>query len=399
MIEINDKSTCCGCHACANVCPNNCVTMKRDEEGFLYPVINNLQCVNCGLCESVCPEINVKIEIPFEQDGYIIQIKDDIIRAESTAGGAFTALARYFIKNNGIVFGVSMDEKFLAHHIYVDTDEELKRFRNSKYIQSTIGESLFKQIKLFLEEERLVCFSGTPCQIEGLKCFLRKEYDNLLTVDVVCRAVPSPMVFEKYLELQKKILGEAVKKVRFRDKYYGYKYSTLNIKTENNKGKYHRGIESDPWLRAFFSNICDRPSCYQCSFRKRYRVSDITIWDCFDVYKFSKEMDDDKGTTRMLVHTDKGRKILSQIKGDINYLRLDPENLVYGVKEMFESVEKHPKREAFFEDLQVMDGDAVFRKYFPNTMKVRAEHLIRIACNKLGIYAVIKRVFVYLFNK
>lgn len=393
MIEIINKSKCCGCYACVNACPENCIHMKRDEEGFNYPSVNSDSCTKCNVCQKVCPEINLKEELNFEQDGYLIQIKDEQVRKESTAGGAFTAIAKYVIKNDGVVFGVMMDENFNVYHSYVETEQELNKFRNSKYVQSNVGESTLKQVKQFLVQSRLVCFSGTPCQIEGLKSFLVKEYNNLITVDVVCRAVPSPLVFEKYLELQNRKLDSNVVNIRFRDKHFGYKYSTMNIYTLLNNGNYHHGIESDLWLRTFFSGICNRPSCYECSFRKRYRVSDFTIWDCFNVHKYSKQMNDDKGTTRMLVHTYKGRSIFEQIKQYVKYVKLKPDEMVLGVKEMFESMKPNIRRSEFMIDLNILDVETLFDKYFPYTFRIMAERRIRLIMCKIGIYGYIKKLF------
>lgn len=399
MIEIKDKQNCCGCTACAAICPKGCIEMKEDIEGFLYPIVNQKNCINCGVCEKVCPILNCKDKKPFEQKAFIVQNKDEKVLQESTAGGAFTAIAEYVIKMGGVVFGVELNKDLVAHHIYVDNIEELKRFRNSKYVQSAVGrETLFK-VKSFLEQGEIVCFSGTPCQIEGLKGYLKMDYENLITVDVVCRAVPSPLIFRKYVEFQEKILADKIKTVRFRDKYYGYKYSTMNVITDRNHGNYHQGVESDPWLRAFFSNICDRPSCHRCLFRNQYRVSDFTIWDCFHVGRFLKELDNDKGATRVLVHTDKGRKIFEYIKESFVFIEVTPEEAVAGVKEMQESVKADDRRQAFFEDANRISGEKLFQKYFPSTFCVKVEHGIRLVCYRLGIYSVAKKLYVRLTHK
>lgn len=398
MIEINNKEDCCGCTACEAICPKDSIVMKEDEEGFLYPIINKETCIDCGACERVCPIIHIKKEELIEQTAYIVQNKDTTVLSESTAGGAFTAIAKYTLHNNGIVFGVELGQDLVARHISVETERELFRFRNSKYVQSSVGES-YRQVKFFLEQGRYVCFSGTPCQIEGLKSYLKKDYEKLITVDVVCRAVPSPLVFRKYVEYQQKALADNIKMVRFRDKYYGYKYSTMNVITDRNHGNYHHGVESDPWLRAYFSNICDRPSCYCCHFRKQYRVSDFTIWDCFNVGRFSKKLDNDKGATRVLIHTEKGRKIFDAIKSDFSYVRVTPEAVVAGVKEMRESVVPNKKREAFFVDANKMSGEQLFNKYFSKTFKVKVEQCIRLTCYKLGIYDVAKKLYVRVTHK
>jgi len=254
-------------------------------------------------------------------------------------------------------------------------------------------------VKFFLKQGRYVCFSGTPCQIEGLKNYLGKDYDNLILVDVVCRAVPSPLIFRKYVEYQEQKMFAKVENVRFRDKHYGYKYSTMNVVTDRNQGNYHQGVESDPWLRAFFSNICDRPSCHDCQFRNRYRVSDFTIWDCFNVGRFSKELDNDKGATRILVHTARGQAVFNEVCSDLNYVEVDPGAIVSTAKEMKESPKANDRRESFFEDANRLDSVVLFEKYFPDTFRVKAEHTIRLICYKLGIYSTMKKLFVRVTHK
>lgn len=399
MIEIKEKQKCCGCTACVAICPENYISMREDSEGFLYPSVDKNNCVNCNACERICPILNVKEEVPFEQKAYIVQSKDRQVLRESTAGGAFTAIARYVINRGGVVFGVELSENLAAHHVYIENESELARFRNSKYVQSCVGESTLRQAKSFLEQGRFICFSGTPCQIEGLKSYLNKNYHNLLTVDVVCRAVPSPLIFRKYVEYQERKMADKILTIRFRDKHYGYKYSTMNVVTDRNGGHYHQGVESDPWLRAFFSNICDRPSCHQCYFRKRYRVSDFTIWDCFHAGRFSKELDNDKGATRILVHSEKGRNVFEEIKTDFLRIEISPKAAVSGAKEMWESVAPNEKRDVFFADANRLDGVQLFENYFPNTIRVRAEHFIRLACYRLGIYSIAKKLYVRITHK
>ncbi|MDR7813050.1 Coenzyme F420 hydrogenase/dehydrogenase, beta subunit C-terminal domain [Lacrimispora sp.] len=399
MIEIKNKSDCCGCAACAGICPKNNIEMREDSEGFRYPQIIAENCVNCGLCERVCPILNSKDGIIFEQEGYIVQNKEQKILRESTAGGAFTAIANYALRKNGVVFGAELSVDLEVRHVYIETEAELSRFRNSKYVQSFVGGDIYRQAKTFLDQERTVCFSGTPCQIEGLKNYLGKDYLNLITVDVVCRAVPSPLIFRKYIGYQEHKLADKIKSMRFRDKHYGYKYSTMSVIFDRNQDNYHKGVESDPWLRAFFSNICDRPSCHSCHFRKSYRNSDFTIWDCFHVGRFSKELDNDKGATRMLVHTVNGKEIFKSVCSDFLYTKVEPEIIIAGVVEMKESVKPNEKREEFFLDAGWMSDTQLFEKYFPKTIRVKAEYMVRMACYKLGIYAVVKKIFVRISHK
>lgn len=388
MVDIKDEKDCCGCWACANACPKHCITMVEDNEGFRYPRVNIDECVNCGICENACPVINVKPEIEKSQRAFVAQHKDEKILMESTSGGAFTAIATWVINQGGVVFGAAFDKKYEVCHQYAESIEDIAKFRNSKYVQSLIGDA-YAQAKHFLLDRRLVLFSGTACQLEGLVCFLHKPYENLIMSDVVCRAVPSPLVLRKYLDFRGR---ENMSSVKFRDKFHGYKYSSLRITGASNRD-YHEGIDTDPYLRSFFCGINIRPSCTDCRFRKRYRISDFTLWDCFDVYKFSKNLDNDKGVTRILAHTEKAQKILKELSDSLIIEEKPADEIVAGVREMKQSALLDPRRERFFKDLNSMALADCFAKYFPNTLRHRFEKCIRLISNRLGIYCVMKLVF------
>lgn len=324
----------------------------------------------------------------FIQRGMILQHKDNKICMESTAGGAFTAIAEYVINNNGVVFGVVIDDDFKVKHTAIEIKEELYKFRNSKYVQSDVGDS-FKTIKTLLQSGRMVCFSGTPCQVEGLRTFLGKDYDNLILVDVVCRAVPSPGVWKKYIEMEKEYLGN-IQTVRFRDKTWGYQFSTMEIKNKSNLIK-RGGIDTQPWLRLFFSGMIIRPSCTKCCFRSSKRNSDFTIWDCFNVFKYDRGFDETKGTTRMLIHSEKGSSIFEEIKGVFKYKEINPLELTEGVEEMVCSPTFHKDREAFFVDYKKMALKSVLNRYFPLTIKRKSKTILRRMLNIVGLDVVIKR--------
>ena len=366
MIKIDKKESCCGCTACAAICPKNCIEMKKDREGFRYPCVDEDKCVECGACEKVCP-VQKQEEKTCEQRAFLVQYKDDKVRLESSAGGAFTAIAETVLEKGGVVFGAAYDEKFQVQHVYVENKEDLKIFRNSKYVQSDL-KNTFCEVKEFLKNNKYVCFSGTPCQLEGLNSF----------------------IWNKYIEYQKNEIPK-VDNIRFRDKYFGYKYSTMSF-VKDGKNLYHAGSQADPMLRAFFTDICDRPSCYNCPAKKRYRVSDMTIWDCFSVYDFDKKMDDDKGTTRVLCHTDKGLNVVEQIKDRVNCKEVSADKLVAGVKEMFESVKMNPRRDDFFDDAQAMTGKELFEKYYPITAKIKIKTIIRKTLLVTGIYGTMKKI-------
>ncbi len=390
-IQIDDKSKCCGCTACKSICPQNAIEMKEDEEGFLYPSINMDKCVNCGLCKKVCPVLNKVKEQKKEQKAYVVNNKDEDIRSQSTSGGAFTAIAEYVIEKDGVVFGATFDKDFNVEHTYVTTKDDLRKFRGSKYVQSNL-KNTFQEVKEFLNKGKLVCFSGTPCQIEGLKKFLGRDYENLITVDIVCHAVPSPLVWRKYLNYEKnKNKLNNIKDIYFRDKSkYGYKYSMMTLKADNKI--YSQGVETDPYLRAFFGDLSDRPSCYNCAFKKQYRESDLTIWDCFTVENFDKRLDDDKGTTRILIHSKKGIQLFETIKENFMLLEIQPSDIVNGVNEMYNSVTKNIKREEFFIDINNLNEKDFFPKYFPNNLKVKLERIVRKTLAQTGAYKKIKKL-------
>ncbi|MDD3416130.1 MAG: Coenzyme F420 hydrogenase/dehydrogenase, beta subunit C-terminal domain [Lachnospiraceae bacterium] len=389
MINLR-KINCCGCSACVSICPQHCLEMRENREGFYEPILFDAdKCIQCNKCITVCPVINVAPEKQGYEKAYIVQNTDETVRAESTSGGAFSAIAMSVIDLGGIVYGAAYDDQLMVSHMGRDHKDELWRFRNSKYVQSEMR-NVFAEVKQYLECERYVCFSGTPCQIEGLINFLQKPYDNLITVDVVCRAVSTPLLWKKYLNYQKRFYSPS--HIAFRHKHYGYKYSTMSIFDSKKKEVYYEGVESDLMLRAFFSDICDRKSCYECKFKKRYRVSDFTIWDCFQPGYFDKKFDDDKGTSNLIIHSDKGERLFEKItsKGYLRYKEVSPDQSVQGMREMFYPVPYNHNRKAFFEDLAVMDEEIFFDKYFSKTYKVRLTKWARVMAIKLHVYKKMK---------
>ena len=210
MIEIKNKVLCCGCTACSSVCPKGCIQMVSDFEGFKYPSVNTDLCINCGLCEKVCP---IKKDKPTDEitKSYAVRIKDDDILEKSTSGGAFSALSKVVFDADGVVFGGAFDDEFNVIHTYAEKESDGIKFRGSKYVQSDMGEC-FSKVKKFLDSGRYVLFSGTPCQTAGLLSYLQKPYDNLITVDFVCHAVPSPKVWEKYRDFLRKKYNSKIKK-------------------------------------------------------------------------------------------------------------------------------------------------------------------------------------------
>ena len=400
MIVIQNKKDCCGCYACENVCPKDSIKLEKDNEGFYYPRINKDTCIDCHLCEKVCPVLNVELEQEKPQTAHLIQIKDETIRKESTSGGAFTAIARWILRQDGVVFGATLDiETFEVRHRWVDNEEELSLFRNSKYVQSRVYRC-YQEVKKFLKKGRWVCFSGTPCQIEGLHHFLRgNNFEKLLLVDVVCYGIPSPGLFKDYMQWKQQQIGGKFSKMLFREKRLSYNYTSVSIFNEKPELDYHQGVEREQLMRSFFSDINVRPSCYECKFKKRYRVSDFTIWDCYDVKAFSKNFDEE-GTNRVLVHSPLGERVMNDIKAWTKEEQYhDIVHFIADEIAMVKSVPMNPRREAFFADYAMMPMKELMEKWFPLTVAVRLKTFLRMTAFKLGIYNEAKRTFKKLLRK
>lgn len=347
MVVIVDKKKCCGCSACFQKCPKHCIEMIEDEEGFLYPRIDSKQCVDCGLCEHVCPikeekEMNEQIS-----EAYAAYAKDNNLRHNSSSGAIFSVLAKEVLNRNGVVFGVAYDDHFATHHIYIDNISQLHLLQGSKYLQSRI-EDTYKKAEYFLKQGRVVLYTGTACQIAGLKRYLGKEYSNLFSIDVLCHGVPSPKVWRRYLdELQEKY-NSKVQQVFFRNKETGWKNYSINISFEN-KCEYKSHHRDDIYMKLFLHDICLRPSCHECQFKKFPRVSDLTLGDCWGIEKHMPDMDDDKGTSVIVVHTERGKEMLEYIKADIELKEGDLDTLLPPTADSRKSVFPHINRKSFFE--------------------------------------------------
>ena len=340
MIQIVDKSQCCGCTACVSVCPKQCIAMQEDEEGFLYPVVDTSLCIDCNLCQKVCPELHpMNTRTPLHV--YAAKHKDEQIRLASSSGGIFTLLAEKVIDEGGVVFGARFNARWEVVHDYTETKEGLTAFRGSKYVQSWLG-NCFSKVRSFLSEGRKVMFTGTPCQIAGLKQYLRKDYNNLLTVDVVCHGVPSPKVWRMYLDevarkgkknsvLPHSIHGRdaLIKGISFRDKCLGWKkfsfaltLSEATADGEQNTILLSTIFTENPYMNAFLSNLSLRPSCYACPAKSGKSGSDITIADFWGIEDMLPEFDDDKGVSLVLSYSGKGESMLHELSFEsksVNY--------------------------------------------------------------------------------
>lgn len=347
MIVISDKKTCCGCGGCANVCPVNAVSMVEDAEGFLYPNIDSDKCVDCGLCEKVCPILCSKADDePKTPPAYMAWALDDDIRVQSSSGGVFTVLAEDTLARGGIVFGAAFVGRKLKH-ISVESVSELAALRGSKYLQSDVGDS-FSQVKQLLDSGRQVLFSGTPCQVEGLRAFLRKDYNNLILVDFICHGVPSPKVWDLYVSSHEKRVGAKAEAVSFRDKRLSWQKFSVKIVFANGE-MYEKSLDKDSYMRAFLANLDLRPSCYSCSFKKKNRVSDITLADFWGVDGLYPNEDHRKGVSLVFVHSAKGGSMLHDNQKRLYISPTDFNKAVSNNPSMIESVSVPKARERFMD--------------------------------------------------
>lgn len=363
MIPIPTKH-CCGCTACYNICPQKAIRMMSDAEGFVYPTVDYNLCISCGMCEKVCPVLHQPSLPEQYSDCEVVQNNDPEVLQESTSGGFLDALYRYVLeKCNGSAVGVCFDEQFMPIHVVTDSYPKAKEFRNSKYAQSDLG-TVFQKVKKLLATETQVLFVGTPCQVAGLKAFLQKEYDNLITADLVCRSIPSPKLWKAYLKWQEERYKAKIASVACRKKTYGYHSGTLEIYFDG--GKRYRGSNRvDYFMKSFHHDICSRPSCYNCAFKTKHRCSDFTVFDSWNPQEVALAplKDNDQGYSNVLVHTPKGKAILGKLEKICVY-KADPEKMFCYTGGMEStSIVLPEERKTFYQDLERLGFERAVKKY------------------------------------
>lgn len=338
MLQIKEKKDCCGCEACVQRCPQQCITVREDSEGFLYPVVDEGRCTDCGLCERVCPGLQPgEPREPLKV--YAAKNPDEKVRIQSSSGGIFSLLAEQVIRAGGVVFGARFDGRWEVVHDYTEAMEGLEAFRGSKYVQSRTGET-YRQAETFLRAGRKVLFCGTPCQIAGLKLFLRKEYENLLTVDFICHGVPSLGVWRKYLQeiaarraagkntvLSASLntsddISQNISSISFRDKALGWKKFSFVVRLSATDGAEKNSVllsecfSKNLFMRGFLTNLYLRPSCYACPAKSFRSGSDMTIGDFWGVECVLPDFDDDKGISGVMLNSRKAEVLWKSIPVD-----------------------------------------------------------------------------------
>lgn len=345
MIEIIDKKKCNGCHACKNICPKKCITLEEDSEGFWYPKIDKIRCIECNLCEKVCSLKSNNFEKRVDIRGYACKNVNMEVRKESSSGGVFSILCKSVIERNGVVFGAKYNEDFEVIHDYTEKYEECHEFRGAKYVQSKIGNS-YIYVKKFLMDDKYVLFSGTPCQIAGLRYYLQRDYDKLILVDIVCHGVPSPLVYRKYINYIKKKNNDDIKKINFRDKSSGWQEYSFSVKFVKEEFK-QRGYDNI-YMKGFLNDMYLRPSCYECPFKKPITYSDITLGDYWGINEKYRYFNDDNGVSLVIVNTDKGQEEINRITNQMDIIEADIEHAYSRNPSIVESAKYSFKRDEFF---------------------------------------------------
>lgn len=394
MIKITDKTSCCGCGACAQICPEGCIEMTEDEEGFLFPKADQGRCTGCEACERACPLIKRKQAesaegkessqkggsgVFHEPKAFGGWIRDEKIREESSSGGAFSLLADYVLENGGIVFGASMSEDLKVRHIGIETSGELGKLRTSKYIQSITGDA-YKEVRENLEKGSLVLFSGTPCQAAGLRSFLgNRRYENLYVLDLICRGVPSPMVFERYVDHLGQKYRDRIVNFRFRTK--DGKWNPTGLQLGSGTRAYTEGGRlirrspgmMDPFMTGFSEDLYLRLSCHDCRFKALPKdYSDITLGDFWGVHRICPALYDGKGTSLVLINSERGEMLFRAARefsekggktGGFYCRPVDFHEAVRQNRSLVSSAKRSGRREIFFLDLRCKPFMKVSRRY------------------------------------
>ena len=365
MIQITDKTDCCGCQACGDVCPKGSISFKTDEEGIWYPEVNMDTCIDCHLCEKVCPILNQVSRPDNSSDPvtYILQAPNTIDRLKSASGGAYTLLVREVFERGGYVAGHIWNDKDSVKGYISCKPEDLDILRGTKYLQSDV-EGMYKAVKHLLQEGKFVLFSGCPCQVAAMRSFLKKDYDNLLMTDFVCMGIDSPLAFKKYIESLENQYQSKMVFFKAKSKEVGWRYLTNKATFEN--GKSYFGINNvDANLKATFLNVLVRPSCYNCRFKGFPRNSDMTIGDYWRKKLTADPLDDNTGTSYVMLHNDKASQFFESIKGNCHYRQVLVTDILGANRLAINSLSRPIfSRDDFYKRLHAEDFSALVDEYY-----------------------------------
>lgn len=392
MKVYDEKKNCCGCTACMNICPKNAITMKEDEEGFLYPEIDKEKCVKCGLCRKICAFQNGSQmdEMLQEANVYATKNKFDEVRIKSSSGGMFVTISDYVLKNNGVIYGVAFDENFKAKHIRAENENDRNRCIGSKYSQSSLDD-IFKIVKQDLKDGKIVLFTGTPCQVAGLNNFLNNvDKSNLILVDILCHGTPSPKVFREYIKYIEKRRNKKIKEYYHRSKDLGWQHYEKIVYDDNEEEI--KTFLSEGWKNIFYSHYPLRESCYNCKYTNTKRISDITIADFWGIEKFAPEFVDEKGVSLVILNTKKGVEIFENIKEDIVYMERSMDEATEKNPNLLKPTDRPNDREQFWKKYEENGIEDILKKYGRYNTKCIIKGYIKVMLNKMGLLPLLKKV-------
>lgn len=369
MIDIKRKEDCCGCNACGDICPKDAISYHTDNEGFWYPQIDKSKCINCGLCNKVCPietECKSRKNNISKPECYATEHKSIEVIFNSTTGGMFTALAECMYAQKGYVGGAIHNDDFSVSHFISNNRNDLLKLRRSKDLQSN-AEGFHKKVKTLLDQGEKVLACGVPCQIAGLLNYLGKDYENLITVDLICAGVNSPKVWRKYLDYIEDMNGSKIIWTENKSKEYGWNKLTQKFVFENGE-EYFDTDKTSLFTHGYIvSHLYCRPSCYECNFKGFPRIADITIGDFWGITKHTNNHSSNMGTNLVMINSDKGKTYFDKIKKRVNYEQTPIEWAISGNPALLNSISKlSDKREAFFHDLDKMPFDELIKEFEPH---------------------------------
>ena len=383
MINIQDKTQCTGCTACSQIYAHYAIIMQYDEYGHSYPNVDVSKCVDCGLCNQVCPLLH---KDSFPKDTklknlpvHAVYNKDESIRSKSTSGGEFTILAEYVIGLGGVVFAARFDSDFKIYHASFDKIDDIDPYRGSKYAQSELKDT-YRLIKKELRS-RPVLFVGTPCQVAGLKYYLRKPNDNLYTCDFICMGISSPVIWNDYI--RECWSAHKISRILFKDQRDGWHNWKMLIEYDDKK-EYRCKGKDDFFFFGYLSHLTYRPSCFECPFRTCRRVSDFTIADCWGIDKVHPDFDDNKGCTTIILQSDKAEKVFDAVRDKLKIEQFDIEDVKTNNPYIVNKISHHPHRESFY------------KLYWKSGFKTAASCYIK---DKISLYERIKKTIKRLLKR
>lgn len=382
MIEIHNKSECCGCGACANVCPVQAITMKADDEGFLYPQVDRNICVNCGKCDAICPLCNDRLQKENPIKAYGFKHSDDAVRSKSSSGGAFTLLSDFILQQGGTVYGAVYDENFRVIHTRAENAEQRNKMRGSKYVQSDMGKTHL-QIKKDLEDGKAVLFSGTPCQVSSIKRFIG-ENDRLITCDMICHGVPSPLIWKEFCGWMESEHKSTIQKVQIRDTEN--KWDEFITKIEFINGN---TVKSKLFINLFASNNTLRSACHQCKFTTLNRDSDFTLADFWGVERKFPDFKDDLGVSYVLINTKKALALFENFRNCGTLAETASNDIVQ--PQLAHPTRASSVRKKFWRDYDKKGIGFVIRKYAVKKYGQRLKPTVYKIMKSMGILKLLKK--------